>query len=154
MAEKLDAGQTFPAMNLNLVGGGSVNLPADLDSPFSILLFYRGHWWPNCRRQLVGFAKHSEALGDIGAKIFAASVDPEDKAQEAQNDVPYPVAFGVARDQADAIGAWWEDRRAIVQPSEFILDADGKVLASTYSSGPLGRLDPEDCIKMITRMAE
>jgi peroxiredoxin len=44
MAEKLDAGQTFPAMNLNLVGGGSVNLPADLDSPFSILLFYRGHW--------------------------------------------------------------------------------------------------------------
>ncbi len=107
----------------------------------------------NRRRQLVGFAKHSEALAKIGVKMFAASVDPQDKAQEVQNDVPYPVAFGVTKGQADAIGAWWEDRRAIVQPSEFILDADGKVLASTYNSGPLGRLDPEDCIKMLTRMA-
>ena len=44
MTEKLDAGDMFPAMSLNLVGGGTVNVPADFDSPFSIVLFYRGHW--------------------------------------------------------------------------------------------------------------
>ena len=44
MAQKLDAGDSFPEMTLNLVDGGTLNLPADLKSQFSIVLFYRGHW--------------------------------------------------------------------------------------------------------------
>ena len=44
MAEKLDAGDQFPDMTLNLVGGGSVTLPADLTSNYNVVLFYRGHW--------------------------------------------------------------------------------------------------------------
>ena len=44
MPSKLNAGDSFPAMTLNLVGGGTVNVPADLDSKYTVLLFYRGHW--------------------------------------------------------------------------------------------------------------
>ena len=44
MPEKLDAGVTFPTMTLNLSAGGSLTLPDDLDSNYTILLFYRGHW--------------------------------------------------------------------------------------------------------------
>lgn len=55
----------------------------------------------------------------------------------------------MTREQADAIDAWWEERRSIVQPSEFLLDAAGKVLTSTYSSGPIGRMDAADVIKNI-----
>jgi peroxiredoxin len=44
MAQKLDAGDSFPAMTLNLVGGGTLELPADLKSNYSIIIFYRGHW--------------------------------------------------------------------------------------------------------------
>lgn len=44
MAEKLNMGDIFPDMTLNLVGGGSVNLPADLDAKYTMVLFYRGHW--------------------------------------------------------------------------------------------------------------
>ena len=44
MPDKLDAGDKFPAMTLNLVGGGTVTLPDDLDAKFSVVLFYRGHW--------------------------------------------------------------------------------------------------------------
>jgi len=44
MAAKLGPGDAFPAMSLNLVGGGSINLPGDLDGRFNIVLFYRGHW--------------------------------------------------------------------------------------------------------------
>ena len=42
-----------------------------------------------------------------------------------------------------------EDRRAIVQPSEFLLAADGKVRAATYSSGPIGRIDAADVVKLV-----
>lgn len=66
-----------------------------------------------------------------------------------RNELNYPVAFGVTREQADSVGSWWEDRRAIVQPSEFILTSDGTVVSATYSTGPVGRLMPEDAAKLI-----
>ena len=37
-----------------------------------------------------------------------------------------------------------------IQPSEFVLDATGTVLAATYSSGPLGRMNAEDVVRYIT----
>ena len=44
MARKLDAGDRFPDMTLALSGGGTVRLPDDLASDYSVILFYRGHW--------------------------------------------------------------------------------------------------------------
>lgn len=98
---------------------------------------------------MAGFAKLYPELQALGAKAVAASVDPIDKAKEVAAELPFPVAYGVTRAQADAIGAWWEDRRSIIQPSEFLLDASGKVLSSTYSSGPIGRVDAADVIRNI-----
>lgn len=80
---------------------------------------------------------------------MAASVDPLDKAKIVADEVPFPVAHGVTRDIANALGAWWEDRRQIIQPSEFLLGADNKVMASSYSDGPLGRFQAEDVIALV-----
>lgn len=44
MAEKLQGGDTFPDIILQLVGGGTVTLPGELSTPYAVLLFYRGHW--------------------------------------------------------------------------------------------------------------
>ena len=44
MAQKLDAGDAFPSVTLNLVGGGTMTVPDDLDSKYRVILFYRGHW--------------------------------------------------------------------------------------------------------------
>ena len=44
MIEKLETGDTFPDIQLQLVGGGSLSLPSDLDADFGVALFYRGHW--------------------------------------------------------------------------------------------------------------
>lgn len=98
---------------------------------------------------MAGFAKLHPDLQALGAKVVAATVDPLDKAMEVAAGLPFPVAYGVTRAQADALGAWWEDRRSIIQPSEFVLDAGGKVISSTYSSGPIGRVDAADVIKLI-----
>ena len=98
---------------------------------------------------MVGFDKDLKELESIGAKVVAASVDPIDKATEVADEVSFPVAFGVTRDMAHALGSWWEDRRGIIQPSEFIVGEDGKVIASSYSSGPIGRVDAADVVKMI-----
>ena len=44
LAEKLGIGATFPNLTLNLVGGGTLDLPSGLDAKYRIILFYRGHW--------------------------------------------------------------------------------------------------------------
>ena len=148
MNEKLNTGSQFPAMMINLTGGGVINLPADMDGKYNVILFYRGHWWPYCRRQLVGFENEKNTFEDLNIKVFAASVDPEDKAQEVANEVSFPVGFGAGEEHRDLLGSWWEERRGLIQPSEFIIDSSGKVVASSYSSGPIGRIDAQDVIKM------
>ena len=98
---------------------------------------------------MAGFGKERAALEAIGAKLVAASVDPLDKAKEVAAEVGFPIAYGVTREQADAIGAWWEERRQFVQPAEFMVGRDGKITDSSYSSGPLGRIDAADVVKRI-----
>ena len=98
---------------------------------------------------MVGYAELKDEFDKLGVKIVAASVDPIDKAQEVADEVNFPVGYGVSRDIANALGSWWEDRRQIIQPSEFIVGADGNVVASSYSDGPLGRIDAGDVIKMV-----
>ena len=65
------------------------------------------------------------------------------------DEVSFPIGAGVTREQAEAIGAWWEDRRGIVQPSQFLMRGDGSIIQSTYSDGPLGRLLAEDVLGLV-----
>lgn len=98
---------------------------------------------------MVGFEKLKAELDAVGAKVFAASVDPIDKAGEVAAEVSFPVGYGVTRANADQLDSWWEERRSIIQPSEFIMTAEGKIVASSYSDGPVGRIDAADAIKVI-----
>ena len=98
---------------------------------------------------MAAFNELSDEFAAVNASILAASVDPLDKATEVQEELDFPIAYGVTREQSDSIGSWWEDRRSIIQPSEFILNEDGKVVSATYSTGPVGRLMPEDALKLI-----
>jgi len=82
--------------------------------------------------------------------IIAASVDSLEDTQTVAAELGCPVAWGVTREQGDQIGAWWEERRDHIQPSEFILNREGRVAASVYSSAPVGRLDPRNTLDLIT----
>ncbi len=100
---------------------------------------------------MAAFEEHKEALEGLGAKIWAASVDTGDDSKEVADTVSFPVGEGVTRDQAEQIGAWYGDARhpEMVQPSEFLIKGDGTVMMSSYSSGPLGRVNPDDIMKVI-----
>jgi hypothetical protein len=98
---------------------------------------------------LAGFEFWKAQLAAAGVKTVAASVDPLDKAKEVAAGLSFPVGYGLTRAQADQLGSWWEDRRGIVQPSEFFVGAGGKILQSSYSSGPMGRLEATDVVRMV-----
>jgi len=44
MADQLIPGSVFPDLNLNIAGGGKLSLPSDIETTYTIALFYRGHW--------------------------------------------------------------------------------------------------------------
>lgn len=98
-----------------------------------------------------GFNEQLDALKDANAAVVASSVDDIENAKKIAEGKNFPIGYGVTRDIADTLGSWWEDRRQIIQPSEFIVNAEtGKVVASSYSDGPLGRLDAKDVVKLVT----
>ena len=79
---------------------------------------------------------------------MAGTVDSEEKTLEVAKDLSFPVAYGMTRANGDSLGAWWEERRDHIQPSEFILRGN-RVIASTYSNSPVGRMDPAETLTLI-----
>jgi len=62
----------------------------------------------------------------------------------------FPVAWGLRiAEDADRIGALYETKRNLIQPSEFLLGPDRRVLHATYSSGPIGRIAADDVVKLV-----
>lgn len=82
-------------------------------------------------------------------RIVAATVDSEADTLPVAEPLGFPVAYGVTRAQGDALGAWWEERRDFIQPSEFMLSKGGKVMWSTYSNSPVGRMDPAETLTLL-----
>lgn len=76
-------------------------------------------------------------------------MDGLEKTTEVAADLGFPVFHGVNREQGDAMGSWWEERRNHIQPTEFILTQKGRVLGSTYSSSPVGRMDPDETLSLL-----
>jgi len=73
-------------------------------------------------------------------QVFAASVDGLDDATTVQHDVGFPVGHSVSRESANSLGAWWNEDRNFMQPSQFLMKGNGEIIQSTYSDGPLGRI--------------
>jgi len=82
----------------------------------------------------------------------ALSVDLLDKAKETVDKLQlmFPVAYGldVPRD-AEKVGAFWDERKKIIQPANFVLDSDKKVVDASYSIGPIGRITAADALSHI-----
>ena len=79
---------------------------------------------------MVGFENEKSTLDAEGIKVIAASIDTGDEAKMVADEVSFPVGQGVTHDQAMLLDAWWEDRRGIIQPSEFLLGDDGRVVSN------------------------
>jgi peroxiredoxin len=101
---------------------------------------------------LADFQAKMPELKELDISVIALSVDPLDKAREVaeQSHLEFPLAYGLkVPDDAERIGAWWDDKRPMIQPSEFILSGSRKVFSATYSTGPIGRLKAEDAITLV-----
>ena len=99
---------------------------------------------------MVAFEEKRDELAEVGVTVYAASVDSEEKSTEvAASGITFPLGWGVSREIGDRLGSWWDEKRDYMQPSEFVLRQDGRILQSSYSSGPLARTDADDVLSLV-----
>ncbi len=141
----LKPGDHFPPITITPVDGEAIDLPDALAGHFAVILFNRGSWCPYCNAQLRAFQRDAEKLDGL-------SVDDEATAREliAKHGLTFPV--GHSADAAalhDATGAFVNADPVHLQSTGFVLDPDGNVVVSVYSSGAIGRLVPDDVVGLV-----
>lgn len=85
--------------------------------------------------------------------VFAITTDPLDKAQGTveQLGLGFPVLYGVDGPAlAKAWGAHYEERRNILHATNFLLRPDGTIACASYSTGPIGRMRPDEVLALVT----
>ena len=62
----------------------------------------------------------------------------------------FPIGYGLKVPQdAEQIGAYWEERRKIIHATNFIIDSDKKVTQACFATGPIGRIVAVDALSSI-----
>ena len=148
----LNPGDPFPPITITPVDGEPIDLPDALAGHFAVILFNRGSWCPYCNAQLRAFQRAAEKLDGVDVKIVSLSVDDEATAREliAKHGLTFPV--GHSADAAaihEATSAFVNDDPVYLQSTGFVLDPDGNVVVSVYSSGAIGRLVPDDVAGLV-----
>lgn len=145
-------GDRFPALTVSLPGGEDLQLPEAFAGRYGVILLLRGSWCPYCNGQLRAFQRAQEGLAEVGVRTVAWWVDDEATTKDlvAKHRLTFPVGHSAdARAVAEATGAFVNDEPTYLQSTGFVLDPDGRVVVSVYSSGAIGRLVPDDVIGLV-----
>ena len=153
----LEPGDRLPTIPLAVAGGDGLVLPDALAGHFGVVLLLRGAWCPYCNAQLRAFQRAQERLAALDIRVVALSVDDEATARKliAEHGLAFPVGYGAdAAALHDAVGAFVNPDPVHLQSTGFVLDPDGRVIVSVYSSGAIGRLVPDDVIGLVRYVRE
>jgi peroxiredoxin len=148
----LRPGDAFPRLTLSVRGAEIVTVPDLFAGGFGVMLFNRGAWCPYCAAQLRAFQRVGESLAEAGIKVAALWVDDEETTAEfiAKHGLTFPLGHGAdAHAVAELTGAFVNEDPLYLQSTGFVLDQQGKVIVSVYSSGAIGRLVPEDVTGLV-----
>jgi peroxiredoxin len=151
-------GQVFPDLEIPAIGGGVLCLPQDLAGSYGVILIYRGHWCPFCNEQMAAFASATEALEQAGIKVVAFSVDDEAETKDfiAKQEIPFKVGHSAVLNKIIAeTGAYKNAHPArgdFLENTGFVLAPNGTVVNAVYSSRAIGRLVPNDVIRLVSFM--
>lgn len=67
-----------------------------------------------------------------------------------EHALSFPIGYGLPlRETAAALGAFYEERRNILQSTGFLVKSDKTIAVAQYSSGPIGRLVWQDVLGLV-----
>jgi len=62
----------------------------------------------------------------------------------------FPIGYGLkVPEDADKVGAYWEERRSIIHATNFTIAPDRRILQACFATGPIGRIAAVDALSSI-----
>ncbi|ASJ70856.1 peroxiredoxin-like family protein [Granulosicoccus antarcticus] len=147
--EKLLPGNTFPAMQVPNINGGTLSLgSAKAPHDWQLVIVYRGKHCPLCSRFLSELNESLSSFNELGVDVVAVSADSQDKAQAQVEplQLQFEVGYGLTIEQMQALGLFIshprsaeEADRPFAEPGAFIVNESGQVQITSISNVPFIR---------------
>lgn len=109
MSTKLKPDQPTPPLSLPLVGGGRFDLDRETPENFTMIVVYRGHHCPVCKKYLTQLAGLREQYEAAGFGVVAVSMNGQTLAEQTHGEWELGslrVAYGLTVDMARDWGLW------------------------------------------------
>ena len=125
-------GRAAPDFSLPDHRGGEFHLRDHLGRGPLLVVFYRGHWCPYCRRYLGKLRDHWPRLRERGAQVVAISPEPPatSRVLAEQLSLPFPLLSDSQGRVIDAYGVrngFRAARAVLPHAAVFVIDAGGFV---------------------------
>lgn len=163
-SSKLLPGESFPIVNLPLVGWETVNVGRPQgEGAWQLAVVYRGKHCPLCERYLATLNTLRTNLEAINIEPIIVSADPGTKAalQVAEGNLTIPCAYDLSVEQMRKLGLYisqprsaTETDRPFAEPGIFVVNDKGVLLVTDISNAPFSRPDLELIVRGLTRMRE
>jgi hypothetical protein len=101
---------------------------------------------------LAAFDLARTRLEQHGVQVVAASTDPLEKARLTVRKLGlrFPVGYGLPlHETATTLTTFYEERRSILHATGFVVRPDRTIGVACYSTGPIGRLEIEDVLRVV-----
>ncbi|MET3114177.1 peroxiredoxin [Pedobacter sp. CG_S7] len=140
-------GESIPILNLSSSSGKNFDLNKSVAEKPTILVFYRGGWYPYCSNQLAGLQEIEKYFAGMGYQVIAISTDsPENlnKSMDKQKlsytllsdaDLSASKKFGIAFKSPKSYDKFLPETsggknvdKLLPVPSVFILNIKGNIL--------------------------
>ena len=153
--KKLDIGDVFPDMRFPLLSGGEIRLPRDTRGQWMVFLGYRGYWGQFCRRQLADFEDNIRELKKRGVMVIAVSSQNRENSEKSRelSKITFPVGYDLdSKEFSRMTGAFYNREHHFIHATAFIVDPDGIIRGSIYSSGGIGRYTAEGTLNRLDQL--
>ena len=104
---------------------------------------------------MVDFESNAGLLKKLGVKVVAVTVDPVEKTVALAEGLRLSYVETISEIDVDDVVAKTgakqntADERVFLHATGFIVDPEGNVVTSVYSSGPIGRFTANDVLKWV-----
>lgn len=143
-----DVAEKAPGGSFTTWDGRPVDLGKATKTRGAVVVFYRGHWCKQCRKQLRELEAIRTQLGDRGFDVYAISTDEPRTSAELRRTLG--IGFTLLSDVGGmSINAWgvFTKEHELARPAVFVVVPGGEISYRYVSDSPSDRPSPETLLQ-------
>ena len=153
----------FPGLTYQTVGSGSIDIHQRAPSSFTLLIVYRGHHCPLCKKQLQDFERLMDDFSAQGIELLPVSANSRELAAQSAQEwglERLSLGYGLSKDDARRLGLFIStaikdtEPEWFTEPALFLIRPDGTLYASVVQTMPFSRPTGEQLLSSLSFIVE